>query len=557
MGLGNFTRELKKRGYLPDFMPGTEYLAYKKNWTNGKVCVPLLLVFEHGSPINFPMCFIKGWKGNIDLQNKLGIVNVSPDGKLCYVDDSNIWWDSSRDIEFTLAVIERIENLLLEKVNGNQEQITFHNNFIGYWNSDSNEILALSRMEEGNSYFISKDASTLYIHDSTIKAPGKLSRADINYISLPTVPVPSNYHRWPPKSLSDLSIWLQNDSKVFHNWSKCINHIIRAKKPKNGKVKELQLATVITFPTYIEVPNDLNQVLVIFKVSPQTIEACLAGRVQSLEILFRMEKYSKLEKYSIYNADYKYIYSRNNTSSCVPLENKKIVVVGAGTIGGYLASQLADSGAGTGKRGELTIIDKDVLKPENLSRHILGFNSINQNKAKAISDYLNLKNIHSDIKFIPTSFEDIISSLNPDIVVNATGMQSVGVNIERLYNNTIIHCWIEGNGAAVRTFTNTRTNGACFRCLWEIKNNGQVDIIHPVLKDNIINITPAACHESYIEYDSTAPITASILATQSINSYFKNKDTATLKTIIIEKEDCISGCPDLNPIKQKECPICN
>ena len=58
-----------------------------------------------------------------------------------------------------------------------------------------------------------------------------------------------------------------------------------------------------------------------------------------------------------------------NLDNQTSLMAKKIVLIGCGTIGGYLADLLARSGAGFDS-GKLILIDEDFLIPGNLGRQI-------------------------------------------------------------------------------------------------------------------------------------------------------------------------------------------
>jgi hypothetical protein len=73
---------------------------------------------------------------------------------------------------------------------------------------------------------------------------------------------------------------------------------------------------------------------------------------------------------SVYRIDDKYIAERNLPGGRT-LAGLRIVLVGCGTIGGYLAEMLVKAGAGTA-RGQLTLVDMGSMEPNNLGRHRLG-----------------------------------------------------------------------------------------------------------------------------------------------------------------------------------------
>ena len=70
------------------------------------------------------------------------------------------------------------------------------------------------------------------------------------------------------------------------------------------------------------------------------------------------------------------------------LSNKRILLIGAGTVGSNLANILIRNGAGTGSHGSLTLVDNDVFEPYNFSRHFLGLNSSGIHKVDALTEEL-------------------------------------------------------------------------------------------------------------------------------------------------------------------------
>lgn len=76
------------------------------------------------------------------------------------------------------------------------------------------------------------------------------------------------------------------------------------------------------------------------------------------------------------------IYSRDLSASST-LNAKKVLMVGAGTLGSAVANQLARSGV-----GRLTIIDPDKLADANIGRHVLGADDLGRNKVDALAERL-------------------------------------------------------------------------------------------------------------------------------------------------------------------------
>lgn len=91
----------------------------------------------------------------------------------------------------------------------------------------------------------------------------------------------------------------------------------------------------------------------------------------------------KLYTTSVYILESSIVHSRNNSVDLEQIATKKVVMVGAGTLGGFVLLQLAKFGI-----QRLTIIDPDKLSDANLGRHVLGIPELGQNKAEAMRSYL-------------------------------------------------------------------------------------------------------------------------------------------------------------------------
>ena len=76
-------------------------------------------------------------------------------------------------------------------------------------------------------------------------------------------------------------------------------------------------------------------------------------------------------------------------------EKKKILMIGAGSIGTFAGIGIAES---AGKRGNsLTIIDFDDIEPHNLNRQVLYFDKVGKRKAEAFRESLSQINPHLNV----------------------------------------------------------------------------------------------------------------------------------------------------------------
>ena len=66
-----------------------------------------------------------------------------------------------------------------------------------------------------------------------------------------------------------------------------------------------------------------------------------------------------------------------------PLAEKKILLLGCGSLGGYIANELVKSGI-----EHMMLVDPDTLHETNIFRHVLGLQYVNQYKSVALQKIL-------------------------------------------------------------------------------------------------------------------------------------------------------------------------
>ena len=102
------------------------------------------------------------------------------------------------------------------------------------------------------------------------------------------------------------------------------------------------------------------------------------------------------------------------------LRNVRVTLFGAGALGGYAATALAESGVGL-----LDLVDADVLLPGNVVRHVAGRGQVGMVKVQAVRQVIEnhapwtTVTEFQDSPVTPSKIRECISSA--DLVVNSTG----------------------------------------------------------------------------------------------------------------------------------------
>ena len=107
---------------------------------------------------------------------------------------------------------------------------------------------------------------------------------------------------------------------------------------------------------------------------------------------------------------------------CGLIRSKKVAIIGCGCLGASIAEMLTRSGT-----RKITLIDNDIAKVSNLSRHVLSIHSIGCNKSESLKNRLNSINPHASVEHI-SEYLCMLDESTPsidlsvyDIIIDCTG----------------------------------------------------------------------------------------------------------------------------------------
>lgn len=154
------------------------------------------------------------------------------------------------------------------------------------------------------------------------------------------------------------------------------------------------------------------------------------------------------------------------------LRTKQILLIGCGAVGGYLLSQLAHAGL-----LHFTIIDSDLLLPENSFRHLLGRKYWCQTKVAALKTELESQLPYIQITPIANTIQEVLKKNlvrleNYDLIVVALGKPSVELELNQRIQSLekgppTIFTWLEPLGIGGHALlTNNPAREGCFECLY-------------------------------------------------------------------------------------------
>lgn len=138
---------------------------------------------------------------------------------------------------------------------------------------------------------------------------------------------------------------------------------------------------------------------------------------------------STLLPLEVYRLDPAWTVGRDQHPEVPHRQTQHVLVLGAGALGSPVVEHLAKAGVGL-----ITLVDEDILVPANIGRHLLGADSIGQNKAEAVARRVNTWLPASNVIPMVMTVEkwlDRHTLGNVDLVLDLTGNPDVRWQIEQ------------------------------------------------------------------------------------------------------------------------------
>ena len=222
------------------------------------------------------------------------------------------------------------------------------------------------------------------------------------------------------------------------------------------------------------------------------------------------------------------------------LIGKKVLVIGCGAIGGYIALSLSKLGAGAGG-GVLHLVDNDTMSTVNIGRHVLGREYVALNKAEALK-----KEIKKQL-FLVSVVEHKHSILNRlqlmagvDLIIDATATPDISERINEAYHASdnitapIIHAWIRNNGECVQSVFYQKSSGtACRSCI--NKSGEHIRTEYDALVGSDESITALQACTDFTPYAVSSSMSAAALVTDMVLDWLRGDVSPTFRTRYSEK----------------------
>lgn len=269
---------------------------------------------------------------------------------------------------------------------------------------------------------------------------------------------------------------------------------------------------------------------------PNRTNVVLGVVLEECEILAEDENYviksvDKVIPIFIDRVDKQYLMTRSNEIKN-SLSEKRVLLIGCGSIGGYIATELVKAGI-----EKMMLVDSDYLYETNIFRHVLGLEYVNQYKSVALQSYL-VKNIPNlRLSSLEETIEEAvldgeIEFEQYDIIISATGNHNVNRWInqymyERKLEIPVIYAWNEVLGIGNHVAYIKYGNPGCYECF--LGRNDETGELYDRTsycdsgQDVVKRV--AGCGSAFIPYGSTVSLKTAAVCVDTVKKIHENRYT--------------------------------
>ena len=537
---------MKASHALPDLIEKLKFgmgMKIQKNGNPDFICfkwsIPLngknigAKVFIHKNLDDMPIVFLE------NASTYQPLPHLMTEGYLCYIDRTSYVFNRFDPVNQTLACLLKAKEIILDIFSGKHQE-ALKNEFPSYWhyrwNKSTEKLTAFIDVSDDSCaknklfcFYKNFSSNSIFITDQPQKF---LKKIDSQYQL-----ISQGFFLETGKFLKPTKPWPPAVGYEFCNWLGLFDNSLQK------KFKELALPKRNEELKFCVIKTPLCRVAL----------CIIFSRNKHLTAYERLYN-AQISLMSSNRIDHRFICSRN-IPNMENLTNKKIALIGCGSVGSFLAEALIKLGAGCGLSGELALFDNEKFEAENIGRHRLGYPSIGKLKVAEMKN--EMLRVMPDSKISTFNLNALELSTNDleryDLVIDATGEEAIGNYLcSILRSKAMLSVWIEGNGWAARGLLRTNPNQACYHCIRQYEMQGKLQAIK---NDSHVTLQ-GGCRTAYVTYSVTAAMLTACLGADMVLDWANNRFTPSLRTRLINQEKELQT-NDCSPPPHPNCRACN
>lgn len=243
-----------------------------------------------------------------------------------------------------------------------------------------------------------------------------------------------------------------------------------------------------------------------------------------------MNDISTIEPLHTKQKDYHYLCKQIGNDST--LQEKKVLIVGAGSLGSYVAFELVKNGASS-----IKIYDEDELEEENILRWAYGGIGIGWKKAttvKSLLEYLHPQ-IQVEAHNIDIDSKTLIKEVSEsDMIIFTIGNSDSQLRFNSVLKQAncsipVIYAWLEAGGIHSHMLVLDYQKPGCYECLYTNDNgekvNNRASKSETIYENSIVH---NGCGGTRAAYGTSILLRTTAAIMDMINQYWEGKITKNL-----------------------------
>lgn len=498
-------------------------ISYRENYIYNKKKYPLFISCEIlikndwvkiyiGVPNNWELRLFDFFI--VDIDNFAQIPHLEKSGKMCLFDLEGVLIDTDICGLLEQSIFRAIE-LISDGISGINED-EFVEEFNSYWLYLNKirfaKLVAPRDMEVQKIYFIEQNVKK---NKKETKVEYNLKKAKA---SLFVAYDKSYFNEWGILGTIKKGVYLTIKSSIN----------ILPPNPRKNLEKDYinKLFKLAKAHAYMPIINEMGRdKLFIFEIKqPNDINVYLGVLLSDAKLEIDEQNNLSIKTYTsmypiyVKRVDKQFLMSRIGTD-VNPLTEKKYLLIGCGSIGGYLLNEMINSGC-----SDITLVDKDCLSEENIFRHLLGIEYVGIKKVEALCRYFKKNMIDLNLKTCQYSIEEAVYDGNIDlseydIIISAVGNH----NVNRWINNKIkksgidvpvIYTWNEPLDVGCHVAYINNKNKGCYECFFsrDLETHELYDNTSFTQRGQKVSKNLFGCGGSFIPYGSQVSLNTTLLA---------------------------------------------
>lgn len=275
--------------------------------------------------------------------------------------------------------------------------------------------------------------------------------------------------------------------------------------------------------------------LLIFSIKqPNGVEVLLGLMLERCEVITNNEvcvlkSTEQIVPVYIDRIDKQYLMTRSTGIKNL-LSEKKVLLIGCGSVGSYIANELVRAGI-----ERIMLVDPDHLYEANIFRHLLGLEYVGQYKCVALKTYLeknlpNLKLLSLGESIEEAVQEGEIELEQYDIVISAIGNHNVNRWLnhfmhEKKIEVPVLYAWNEVLGIGNHIAYIKYGNNGCYECfLGRNEETGELyDRTSYCKAGQDVVRRVAGCGSAFIPYGSTVSLKTATMCIDTVKKVFEGR----------------------------------